>query len=87
MSESFRTSFLCFHILEHLRTSPTPVGSSTSSALLPQGHLSQAEIREALSRKRFPIGREAACPSARPMARNEARHGKALEGLLKRYFK
>ena len=33
-----------------------------------------------------PIGREAACPSARQMARDEARHGKALEGMLKRYF-
>ena len=33
-----------------------------------------------------PIGREAACPSARLMARDEARHGKAFEGLLKRYF-
>ena len=33
-----------------------------------------------------PIGREAACPSARQMARDEASHGKALEGLLKRYF-
>ena len=32
------------------------------------------------------IGREAACPSARQMARDEARHGKALEGMLKRYF-
>ena len=41
---------------------------------------------EALSRKGFPIGREAACPSARQMARDEARHGKAFEGLLKRYF-
>ena len=35
----------------------------------------------------FPIGREAACPSARQMARDEARHGKALKGLLERYFK
>lgn len=35
---------------------------------------------------RFPIGREAACPSARQMARDEARHGKAFEGLLNRYF-
>ena len=34
----------------------------------------------------FPIGREAACPSARQMARDEARHGKAFAGLLKRYF-
>ena len=33
-----------------------------------------------------PIGREAACPSARQMARDEARHGKAFEGLLNRYF-
>ena len=33
-----------------------------------------------------PIGREAACPSARQMARDEARHGKAFAGLLKRYF-
>ena len=32
------------------------------------------------------IGREAACPSARQMARDAARHGKALEGMLKRYF-
>ena len=36
--------------------------------------------------KATPIGREAACPSARLMARDEARHGKAFEGLLKRYF-
>ena len=42
---------------------------------------------EALCRKGSPIGREAACPSARQMARDEARHGKGLEGLLKRYFK
>ena len=36
---------------------------------------------------RFPIGHEAACPSARQMARDEARHGKALKGLLERYFR
>ena len=47
----------------------------------------ERKTREALRRKQFPLGREAACPSARPMARDEARHGKALEGLLKRYFK
>ena len=41
---------------------------------------------KALNFLRFPIGREAACPSARQMARDEARHGKALEGMLKRYF-
>ena len=34
----------------------------------------------------IPIGREAACPSARLMARDEARHGKAFAGLLNRYF-
>lgn len=40
---------------------------------------------------RFPIGREAACQtgevSVHEMARDEARHGKAFEGLLQRYFK
>ena len=41
---------------------------------------------KALNFLRFPIGREAACPSARQMARDEARHGKAFAGLLKRYF-
>ena len=41
------------------------------------------EMGEALISQCFPIGREAACPSAR----HEARHGKALKGLLERYFK
>ena len=41
---------------------------------------------EALCRKAFPVGREAVCPSAGRIARDEPRHGRGLEGLLKRYF-
>ena len=40
---------------------------------------------------RYFIGREAACQrgerTVHEMARDEARHGKALKGLLERYFK
>ena len=43
-------------------------------------------MKKSLFFKVSPIGREAACPSARQMARDEARHGKAFAGLLKRYF-
>ena len=43
-------------------------------------------MKKSLFFKVSPIGREAACPSARQMARDEARHGKAFAGRLKRYF-
>ena len=43
---------------------------------------------ESLVLSMFSVGREAACPAAsHEMARDEASHGKALKGLLERYFR